>query len=41
MKGFAPAPTTTSSGRIGRLPRMPARYFAAAVRSSSMPADGV
>src|SRR5258706_6907166 len=41
MKGLAPAPTTTSCARIGSPPRMPARYFAAASRNGSMPAEGV
>src|SRR6185503_19431649 len=41
MNGLAPAPTTTSSGRIGRPPRMPAMYRAAASRSGSIPAEGV
>src|SRR5437762_1408678 len=40
MKGFAPAPTTTSSGRIGRPPRIVPRYVAAACLNSSIPAEG-
>jgi hypothetical protein len=40
MNGFAPAPTTTSSGRMS-MPRRAPMSRAAAARNSSMPADGV
>jgi hypothetical protein len=40
MNGFAPAPTTTSSGAIVS-PRREPMSRAAAARSSSMPAEGV
>ncbi len=40
MKGFAPAPTTTSSALTG-MPRVRETYFAIASSSSTMPAEGV